>query len=171
MKEIWKDVVGYEGIYKVSSLGRLMSILPSRKGPRGWKIVEGSINNCGYFVTSIVGDKKDIKTIHRLVCIAFVPNPENKPHVNHKDGNKQNNNVENLEWCTHKENINHAHKIGLMACQKGVKNPRAKIKNSDVVKIRLLHLNGMNLKSLAKIFPISVSTISKIINKKQWAHI
>jgi hypothetical protein len=98
MKEIWKDVVGHEGVYKVSSLGRIKSILPSRKGPRGWKLVNGSVNNCGYLVVSINGEKKSIKTIHRLVCIAFLPNPENKDSVNHKNGNRVDNRLENLEW-------------------------------------------------------------------------
>lgn len=100
MKETWKNVRGYEGLYQISDLGRVKSLK---------KILKPS--NSEYKRVNLYKNGK-IKTyyIHRLVAEAFIPNPENKPQINHKDENKYNNNVNNLEWCTHKENMNHGTK-------------------------------------------------------------
>lgn len=114
-EEIWKDIVGYEGMYMVSNLGNVKSVARIVKCNKGKREMNGvirtlRISNNGYPIVSI---RKSIYTIHRLLAIAFIPNPENKPVVNHKDGNKLNNNVNNLEWCTHSDNIKHAFKMGL----------------------------------------------------------
>lgn len=107
-KEIWKDIEGYEGLYQVSNLGRVKSNL--RKG----KILKSNSTYDGYYnVTLSKNGKLKTYRIHRLVCIAFLDNPLNKSEVNHIDGNKKNNNIENLEWCTRSENAEHAHKTGL----------------------------------------------------------
>ena len=121
MKEIWKDIEGYEGYYEVSNLGGANSFDRTVKRRDGINIkIKGRamkliINNKGYCETSLC--KLCISTnkrLHRLVAEAFIPNQENKPCVNHKDGNKSNNNVDNLEWCTHKENMKHAWDTGLI---------------------------------------------------------
>lgn len=106
-KEIWKDVVGYEGLYQVSNLGRIKS---------GYKPIILQSGVCrGYLIVNLYKNKKGLsRKVHRLVAQAFIPNPENKPTVNHKDGNKQNNCVDNLEWATVKEQNIHANKTGLM---------------------------------------------------------
>lgn len=103
--EKWKDIQGYEGLYQVSDQGRI------RKGNR---IKSVRIDKGGYLTVwlSKHSVQKCLK-VHRLVAFAFIPNPEMKRTVNHIDGNKQNNCVENLEWATHRENIIHANKIGL----------------------------------------------------------
>ena len=108
--EIWKDIVGYEGHYEVSNFGRLRS-----NKPKFYGIMNPSYTNKGYVRYGLsLNNKQIIFTIHRLVAIHFIPNPENKPEVNHIDGDKQNNNVSNLEWCTHQENMGHAKQNGLM---------------------------------------------------------
>ena len=104
MKEIWLDIKGYEGLYQVSNLGRIKSL----KG-RKEKIRKLGLGTSGYnFVGLIKNGMVKYPQIHRLVAEAFIPNPENKPQVNHKDKNRQNNVVDNLEWCSAKYNINYS---------------------------------------------------------------
>ncbi|MEI3530091.1 MAG: NUMOD4 domain-containing protein [Bacilli bacterium] len=120
MKEIWKDVVGYEGLYRVSNLGRVKSLDCIRRCGNGECIQKGIVLKNGfdrgnnYFRTRLSknGKVSDF-LVHRLVAQTFIPNPENKPQVNHKDGNKLNNCVDNLEWATGSENIQHAYDTGL----------------------------------------------------------
>lgn len=116
--EIWKDIAGYEGLYQVSNFGRVKSIdrVVLQKDAHGGyakfhyksKILELPINSEGYNQLKLDGK---IIRVHRAVAQAFIPNPANKPFINHKDGNKLNNRVENLEWCTNQENQIHASKI------------------------------------------------------------
>lgn len=98
MEEIWKDIKGYEGKYQVSNLGRVRGLISTPKILTGYK------NESGYMNVSLEG--KQYK-LHRLVAGAFIPNPENKPVINHINENKLDNRACNLEWKTHKENINH----------------------------------------------------------------
>lgn len=110
--EIWKDIEGYEGIYQISNLGRVKStrkniIRNNQNGKDGYKII--SLWNKG---------KGKTFSIHRLVAETFIPNPDSKPVVNHIDGNKQNNNADNLEWCTNSENDLHAFRLGLRTVNK-----------------------------------------------------
>lgn len=106
-QEIWKDVEGFQG-YKISNLGRVKSYHNNTTIIRKSNIV------VGYKHLMLSKNKKKYNFyIHRLVAEAFIPNPENKPEINHIDGNKLNNNISNLEWCTRKENCQHAWKTGL----------------------------------------------------------
>ena len=102
MNEIWKDIPGYEGKYEVSNLGNVRSLNYNRSGePKLLK--QGNVN--GYKVVILYKDgKKKTCNVHRLVAMTFIPNPDNLPIVNHKDEDKSNNNVNNLEWCTYKYN-------------------------------------------------------------------
>ena len=103
--EIWKSIFGYEGLYEVSNYGNVKSLISNGK------ILKPSKDKAGYLILTLCKDKNHkTKLVHRLVAIAFLHNPENKPEVNHKgdDGNKQNNHVYNLEWSTSLENMRHA---------------------------------------------------------------
>ena len=109
MEEVWKDIEGYEGLYQVSNLGRIKS-LPKQDGFRflNEKIKKSFRQKNGYLRASLY--KEGIgktELIHRLVAKAFLPNPNSLPQVNHKDENKLNNRVDNLEWCSAKYNMNY----------------------------------------------------------------
>lgn len=111
MQEIWKPIEGTDGKYEVSNTGKVRSMNYGGRGEvqeiRPW-------NNGGYYRVNLEIAKKKVNfLVHRLVAEAYLPNPERKPEVNHKDGNKHNNSVENLEWSTRKDNIDHADRTGL----------------------------------------------------------
>lgn len=119
MEEIWKDIEGYEGRYQVSNLGqvkRLASVTTGRWGITHLKelIMKQTSDDEGYLSVGLTKDNKQTSyRVHRLVAQAFIPNLENKPEVNHKDGVKYNNLSTNLEWCTDSENMIHALEHGL----------------------------------------------------------
>ena len=119
-KEIWKPIFNYEEYYMISSWGRLLNLERKVRCKNNKyriikeKILTNLINNSGYQIVNLSKyNKQKIFKINRLVAIHFIPNPENKPQVNHLDGNKINDYYKNLEWCTSKENIKHAWKLGL----------------------------------------------------------
>lgn len=108
VKEIWKPVVGYEGLYKVSNKGRV-------KGLRSGKILKSALNKKGYPMVVLSRNGKLLpQRVHRLVALTFIPNLNNYPIVNHINENKTDNRVENLEWCTNKYNCNYGTTIGRM---------------------------------------------------------
>lgn len=140
--ERWKPVKDYEGFYEVSNHGQVRSL---SKQDRLGRSKEGKIkaqcnNGTGYMVVNLkVDGKQKMKTVHRLVAETFIPNPLDLPEVNHIDGNKQNNCVENLEWCTHSENTKHAFDLGLNKAVKGTSNVNAKLTDEQVKFIRENH--------------------------------
>lgn len=127
MKEVWKNIKGWKG-YQVSNLGRVRSFWSkgSPKGSRGghYLVIEphllafGHHNSRGYVDVSL-GNGHTKSVVHRLVAEAFIPNPEHKPQVNHKDGNKHNNRADNLEWVTPSENAKHAFNVLYPGLRKG----------------------------------------------------
>lgn len=123
--ETWRDVVGFEGLYVISNLGKLKSIDRKIKTKDGWCFFRKGIditirkNNFGYYDTRLCknGSKKSV-FLHRIIAEAFIPNPDNLPMINHINGIKTDNRIENLEWVSASENSKHAYDVGLR------KNPR-----------------------------------------------
>ena len=105
--EIWKDVNSHIGCYMISNLGNVKSLKRGGNETARDRIMKPGVSKRHYFVNLFFKRKKTISQVHRLVALHFIPNPENKPHVNHLDGNGLNNKVENLEWVTHRENLTH----------------------------------------------------------------
>ena len=176
--EIYKDVVGYEGIYRVSNFGNIYANDGIRSGYsyrskqnmirkyRGKVLNPG---NCrGYKIVTLTknGIRKTFQ-VHRLVATAFIKNIENKPNINHIDFNTSNNNYLNLEWCTQYENIHHTINNGRDVHVCGEKNGMSKLKNSQVYEIFELRKTGLSQKSIAKIFNLDQSAISLILSKKR----
>lgn len=158
MKEIWKDIEGYEGYYQVSNLGRVKSLFRQVKHSEGnirnnhERILKNQHDGGGY---PMVGLHKNSKTkamkVHRLVMLAFKDNPHNKPEVNHIDENKNNNRLDNLEWVTKKENENHGTKRE--RCKANTNYKIIAMKNSK--KVRQISADGELIKewdSLAQIY-------------------
>lgn len=145
--EEWRDVVGYKGLYMVSSFGRIASLtkkVSNRYGTRTipCKLLSPSISTYGYCKVILclnANNRKHVK-VHRLVAEAFIPNPDNKPQVDHIDRNKQNNNVGNLRWCTLSENmhnpltIEHCRNLNLGRVYPTLRKSVVSIKNGVVVK-------------------------------------
>jgi len=157
--------------HEVSNLGRVRRIPHIREDVLGRKhrmkrtILKGSEDVYGYMKVKLKC-KDGIRSlfIHRLVALAFIPNPDNKKVVNHLDGDKLNNRVDNLKWATHKENSRHAWKMGLCTPSRG----NTKLTESEVKKI----LNSSeSVDDLAIKFKVSVSAIKAILSGRNWSHL
>jgi hypothetical protein len=172
--EIWLPILGYEGFYKVSSLGRIRSLSPRNSNTiyddNSLFIRKQTIEKNGYHRVQLVkkGDAK-IYLVHRLVAMAFIQNPENKRCVNHIDCDRSNNMASNLEWCTYQENENHKSKLGRQAS--GQRHGMSKLTDRDIRYIRENYIKGENCKILAKMFCVEKSRITKIVSGTNWKHI
>ena len=158
---VFKAIDGYEGLYEVSNHGDIKSLGRYRKtGSGGYmqkeRMLKVTKTTTGYYKIELVknGIRKSLK-VHRLVAIAFLPNPLNKPNINHKDGNPLNNHIDNLEWCTQKENVNHALEIGL---KKTLDLPIEKIND-------LYHKENKTLKEIANLFGVSTTPVIRAMRK------
>jgi hypothetical protein len=168
MQEIWKDVKGYEGLYQVSSLGKVKSLSREVKGRGNSKrllperILKPTNNGHGYelVMLSKKGKTKG-KVVHRLVAEAFIPNPDNKKEVNHIDGIKDENYVENLEWVTRKENCRHAHENGFVKISKGANHYKSKKVYSE-----RLDKEFVSIKEAADYFLLSRTSVKDVVNGK-----
>lgn len=114
MQEIWKDIKGYEGLYQVSNLGRIKSLPRNTKNQyKNGIIKQNVIRGKGYYYVNLYNKNNKLFTIHKLVAETFIPNPNKLPCINHIDGNKLNNRIDNLEWCSYSNNEIHAYKHNL----------------------------------------------------------
>lgn len=165
--EIWLPVVGFEKTHSVSNMGRVKRTL--LRGKLCDKIMKKSFNDRGYHTVAVVVNNIQLHPlVHRLVAMAFIPNPENKPDVNHLKGIKTDNRASELEWCTKPENMKHASEFGLL--RKGEEVHNSKLSNEQVLEIRELS-NIMTRKSLSDIYGVATSTITKIVLRKRYKHI
>jgi hypothetical protein len=173
-EEAWKDVVGYEGLYGVSNTGKLRGLYDVwRKSD----LMGLSKDTHGYYYQGLHKDGKNSNhRIHRLVAIAFIPNPENKPQVNHINGVKTDNRVENLEWVTSKENHIHAVKMGLrtFGCITGENSTSSKLKDKDILDIRAEYSKNpcvATKRTISAQYNVTIQCIHYIVNRISWKHI
>lgn len=160
MTEEWRPIKNYEGLYEVSSLGRIKSL-------RTGRLMSPAPDSDGYATVSLFKIKRKTYRWHRLVLEAFVGNTEGKGQINHIDGNKLNNRLENLEWATPSENAIHAYRIGLKD-QRGERNNASKLTMGDVKIIRGRLGSGECQRIIAKDFNISQATVCLIKAKRLW---
>ncbi len=157
----WKEIEGYNR-YLVSEFGQVLNKETGRIIKQHYRL--------GYLFTRVCknGIAKKFYS-HRLVAAAFIPNPENKPQVNHKNGIRDDNRVENLEWCTSKENI--AHSFLTRLAPSGSKKYNSKLVESDIKIIRSLSVDGVSDYRIAKVFDVNQKTIWMITNGERWRHV
>ena len=174
MDEIWLPVNGYEGSYEVSNLGRVRTVEKNIVDINGKhlqiksKILKSRLSDFGY-PRVLLCEKR--KVVHRLVAIAFIPNPENKAEVNHVDGCKTNNVVTNLEWVTREENMTHAFKTGLNRARKGNENRFAKLTPELIKEASDLKQAGIPLAVTARRFGVSKSSLCRAVKGTSWNHL
>lgn len=164
-REMWKPIKEFPN-YEVSNLGRIRSLgfINNFGHFRRGQILKPWDDGKGYLKVELYG--KSVR-VHRLVAKAFVPNPENKSQVNHKDGNPKNNKASNLEWVTNAENTQHAYDMGL--ARTGFENPRVKLSKDEVeyiLKNYVKHSREFGSTALAKKFNVSATTILDIVKGK-----
>lgn len=164
--ELWREVVGFAG-YEVSSHGRLASFAKSNRVYK--TLLNPILQKTGYRSQPLYyGESNKFKriSVHRLVATAFLPNPENKPCVNHINHNRADNRVENLEWCTWKENLAHAKKHGRM--QRGEARYNNALSEAQVLQI---YNSTKAQRPLAKEYNVNQGTVAKIKTGQNWGHI
>ena len=165
MHRKWKSVPGYEGLYIISEFGDVYSLKTS-------KIISATMSR-GYRTIGLrLSGKTFMHKIHRLVLMAFKSMPNHKHVANHIDGNKLNNHISNLEWCSQKENVRHAINIGKYRTPPaGILHGKAKLTDSEVIEIATWIALGEKQSSIAKAYNVCQTTISRIKLNKGWQHL
>ena len=165
MREIWKDISGYEGLYKISNFGRVKRLVFKNRQTeiKREKILKNIKNNHNYSVVRLSKNNKcKIYQVHRLVAITFIPNPKELPQVNHKDENKQNNRIDNLEWCNAKYNCNYGNRN-----KKIKKISKNKGKSINQIKSNIIIKKWKNIKEASVYLKINKSNICECCKGKR----
>lgn len=180
MIEKWKDILGYENMYQVSNFGRVRSLdrVLIRNDGRKYKYVGKllKVNICktnGSYLVHLYNNTEGRIAfyVHRLVALSFIPNTENKPEVNHIDGNRNNNHVSNLEWTTRQENMDHGFRTGLIN-NTGINHGNNIYTDNQIKDVKLLLKNTeMTQKEIAEVTGVKKGTVEAIAQGKQWRHI
>ena len=157
-----KEIQGYPG-YFVSEDGQIISKKTGR-------VLKPSLTKGYRQAILCIKGKPHSRYVHRLVAQAFIPNPENKPEVNHKNGIKDDNRVENLEWCTAAENIRHAQDTGLKPALKGEAHGNSKLTEEQVREIKQ-NTQGLSQRALGKLYGVSAAIVNRVRAGKAWAHV
>ena len=155
--EIWKDIINFAN-FECSNYGNI-------RNKRTNNILKGHTRSDGYKEVRIKGKNY---LYHRIVAMTWLKNHNNFEQINHIDGNKTNNKVCNLEWCTPKQNLEHAANIGLMS--RGSNRYNSKLIESDIYDIRELIKNGKTILEISKLYNVSFQLISNIKRNKVWRH-
>lgn len=183
MQEVWRDIAEFAGTYQVSNLGRVRSLdrVVTRgeiKQPLRGKILSTKVSRNRkqpYLIVNLRRDGKSLFAyVHRLVAAAFIPNPSRLREVNHKDTDKLNCRVDNLEWRSSSGNKKHAVENGVKynpRPRRGVELAFSKMNPQRVRRARQLCLDGGKQRDVAKRFNISQSSLSDILSRKTWAHV
>lgn len=178
MEEIWLPAKGYEGLAEVSNLGRFKILEKRVLQPAGrhpspwWRVYKERIREAkdNYFSVGVMVDGvRKVENLHRVVAKTFIPNPEGLPEVNHIDGNKGNNRVDNLEWVTSKDNSLHSTRI--LKKNIGSQNSASVLTEEDVYLIKRMIEEGVANTEVAAAFNVHHSTISKIKRGVNWKHV
>lgn len=163
---IWRAIPSLEGRYEASENGDIRHIANHK--PRRARRNKNGYMQMNFSLNDGTGKTKTI-LVHKLIAETFIENPDKLPYINHIDGDKTNNHVSNLEWCTASENISHAFGMGLAANKKGEESSLAKFTNEQVREIRYIHGKGVSETSLAVLLGVSQSTIGRIVRGERYA--
>lgn len=178
MVEVWKDIEGYEGIYQVSNLGKIKSLYRKvfysdgrtytyKEKVLNWNIMK-KVNRC--YVHLYKNSERKAMLVHRVVALAFIPNPNNLPEINHINGITTDNFVSNLEWITHSENMKHGFRTGLIN-NTGVLHGNNIYNEDQIRRVKKYLLESKGQAEIERLTGVGRATVYEIKKGRQWTHI
>lgn len=178
---MWKDITGYEGLYRIHEDGTIVAYAKEWNCGHGngslrrdgEKVISPHKNQDGYLMVNLRKDRKvKLISVHRLIAITFIPNPENLPQVNHIDGVKTNNSIPNLEWCSSRDNLIHAIRTGLLVHKRGQENKCRAVSDEMALRVNEAYMEEPNATEIGRKFKLSRYVVDDIVNRKgSYSHI